>query len=232
VPTPDGYLTEDEAIALGDSRAGMGFYRTTRVFLRLFLLRPYRVEVEGRDRLDLAGPVVVAPVHRSNFDAPILGAISIRRMRYLAKRSLFKGRALSWVMSALGGFPVDRENADRGALASAQRLLEQGDAVLVFPEGTRQSGDVVPELFEGAVFLASRTNAPIVPVGIHGSEGALPPGKRLPRLTRIRVVVGEPIHLEAEGGRMRRSARQQATADLRVELQRLYDAARRPASRS
>ena len=70
------------------------------------------------------GPVVVAPTHRSNLDVPIIGSLSRRRLRYLTKRSMFKGGVITWFLSANGAFPVDRGTADREALAIAQRQLE------------------------------------------------------------------------------------------------------------
>ena len=81
-------------------------------------------------------------------------------------------------LESIGAFPVHREGADRLALDRSQDVLERGDALILFPEGTRRSGPLVEELHEGAAFLAARTGAPIVPIGIGGSAAAMPKVRR------------------------------------------------------
>jgi len=178
----------------------------------------YRFEVIGLDTLDaIEGAVIVSPVHRSNLDAALCGAMMKKRLRALAKESLFDHRLFGWLCAALGAFPVKRGAADRESLRVAQRILERGEALLVFPEGTRQSGDRVAEIFAGPAFLAGRTGAPIVPIGIAGTEAALPAGARFPRRSTIRMVVGDP--LVAPEGRLSRDQRDDLTARLAARLQ-------------
>ena len=97
----------------------------------------------------------------------------------------------------------------------------------VFPEGTRKSGPEIGELFAGAAFLAVKLGVPIVPVGIGGSEHILPKGKLFPRIHRVAVSVGHPIHPPVLDGRARRAAATKLTEELRVELQRCFDDAER-----
>ena len=218
-------VTDDKAMAIAESRRSLWFWRFVRRLLRMTLHPFLHLEARGVEHLNRPGPLLIAPVHRSNLDAPLLGALGDRRIRCLAKRSLFTNGVFGWIISALGAFPVDRGTADRDSLASAQRVLENGHALLVFPEGTRQVGYQVTELFEGVVFLAARTGAPIVPIGIAGTGEALASGSKLPKRTTVRVVAGEPMVLETDGGRMKRSARREATLELRRRLQAVLDEA-------
>ncbi len=212
---------------VGDSRFSLLVYRFCRRVLLMTLFPFYNVKVTGREWMSMDGPMIVAPVHRSNLDTPIVNAISRRRVRSLAKATLFKGWFWTWFLSALGGFPVERGTADRAALGTARMLLDRGEPLLVFPEGTRQHGHVVQPLFDGAAYLSAKTGAPVVPVGVAGTEGALPSGSKIPKRTKVRVVVGEPmLPPTSEKGRLTRSQRTEFTEQLRTRLQELYDQAR------
>jgi 1-acyl-sn-glycerol-3-phosphate acyltransferase len=87
----------------------------------------------------------------------------------------------------------------------AEEVLKRGQALALFPEGTRRSGPSVEALHDGVVFIAARSGAKIVPVGIAGSERAMPVGAKLPRFAKIQIVVGTPIDPPASGGRISRS---------------------------
>jgi 1-acyl-sn-glycerol-3-phosphate acyltransferase len=98
---------------------------------------------------------------------------------------------------------------------------------VLFPEGTRKEGTAVEPLHDGAAFIAARTGATIVPVGIAGSERAMPVGAKLPRLARIQIVVGAPIAPPTSEGRVSRSQINEKTEELRRELEAVYAEARR-----
>lgn len=201
-------------------------YRSVRACIKAVIWRYFRVAVHGRSRLSAGGPLIIAPVHRSNLDAPIIAAGSDRRVRSLSKRSMFSSKPAAWFISALGAFPVEREAVDREALTAARRLLDDGEAMLVFPEGTRQSGRAVGEVFDGVAYLAAKTGARVVPVAIAGSGEALPPGAKWPKRTTIVVTVGEVIDPPVpEGRRVTLSDRERFSTALRDELQRLLDEA-------
>jgi 1-acyl-sn-glycerol-3-phosphate acyltransferase len=217
---------QQRALAVGRSVPGRFVYGTARRLIRGVLYRYFRLRHHGADHLALQGPLIIAPVHRSNLDAPLVAALSTRRTKSLAKVSLFSNPAVGWVMAALGGFPVERGTADREAIDAATALLRAGEAVIVFPEGTRQTGPKIAELFDGATFLSARTGAPIVPVAIAGTEAAMPPGARRPRRSRVAIVVGEPIAPPVGGGaRLTLRQRRAATAALGETLQTLLDEA-------
>jgi 1-acyl-sn-glycerol-3-phosphate acyltransferase len=119
---------------------------------------------------------------------------------------------------------VHRGAVDRDALRRCIDVIESGEPLVLFPEGTRQSGPLVHHLFEGAAYVAVRTGVPVVPVGIGGSERAMPKGARGLRPARIAIVVGEPIEPTAGGRRSRRAVRE-LTDELHKKLQEVFDIA-------
>ena len=203
-------------------------YRFLRALVLVFARVFWRLTIDGAERLPPSGAYVVAPVHRSNIDTPLVGCITTRRMRFMGKDSLWRNRLSARFFYALGGFPVVRGTADRDALRRCIEVVESGEPLVLFPEGTRQSGPLVEDLYEGAAYVATRTGVPIVPVGIGGSERAMPRGARGLRPGRIAIIVGTPLVPEVAEGRRRGSRRavRELTAQLHVELQTLLDAAR------
>lgn len=197
-------------------------------FCRVF----WRLRVEGRELVP-RGPFVLAPVHRSNVDFAIVAAVTTRRLRYLAKDSIFK-YGLGRVWASLGAIAVVRGTPDREAMRQLEETLRGGEPVVMFPEGTRQSGPEVQPLFDGPAYVAARAGVPIVPVGIGGSERAMPKGSKLLRPVRIHVVVGKPIVFDARapGARVPRRAVAEVTATLKDEIQELFDEAQRKAGAS
>jgi 1-acyl-sn-glycerol-3-phosphate acyltransferase len=160
-------------------------------------LRPYcRLEVAGDDRVPPTGPVVLASNHDSLLDIPILVLASPRRVWFMAKRELFVGRFSSWFFHVLGGFPVERVGPDVAAMRAAMSVLEGGQVLGMYPEGTR-SRDFLP-FRPGAAWAALRVGAPLVPVAIDGTADAMPRGSSVPRRTRVTVTFGEPLDVERE----------------------------------
>ena len=154
----------------------------------------YRVRMEGVDRVPGDGPVILVANHESLIDPWLLGLVTPRPVRYMAKAELFKSAPVRWIMEWFGTFPVERGRGDRGAFTRGEQLLLGGEVVGMFPQGTCLPYRVRP-WHRGAAKLALRTGAPIVPVCIVGSELALRPGK--PKLGRpsIRLIVGQPIEV-------------------------------------
>lgn len=208
---------------VGHQRTSLAFYRCVRFLIRQVLFRWLRTEVRGAERLAIEGPVIIAPVHRSNLDAPLIASAGTRRMRALGKRSLFVNPVSAWVCAALGAIPLRRGEADRDAMRAARTILDDGEMMIVFPEGTRQSGPTVAGVFDGMTYLANKTGATIVPVGIAGTEAAMPSGARLPHRVPTAIVVGEPI--PAPEGRMSRPALSAFSATVGERLQAAYDEA-------
>jgi 1-acyl-sn-glycerol-3-phosphate acyltransferase len=151
----------------------------------------------------------------------------------MAKDSLWKYRWSGLLLGSLGGFPVRRGTPDREALRVCEAALRNGEPVVLFPEGTRQSGPKVQPLHEGAAFVAARTGAPILPVGIGGSEWAMPKGSKGVKRVKVVLVVGDliPAPARPEGGRVSRRQVAELTERLRNELQELFDEALEAAGR-
>jgi 1-acyl-sn-glycerol-3-phosphate acyltransferase len=184
------------------------------------------MSVEGLEHVPPAGPFVLAPVHRSNMDTPIVSVVTRRRLRYMGKDSLWKKAFPRWALSALGGFPVTRGSADKEALVRCIAVLKAGEPLVLFPEGERKSGPLVEPLFDGAAFVAAKAAVPIVPVGIGGSERVMPKGSKVIYPRKVHVVVGAPITIPgADRGRVPRDQLTQVTTNLHDELQRLFDRA-------
>jgi 1-acyl-sn-glycerol-3-phosphate acyltransferase len=207
------------------TRYERAFYGVVRGFVVGFSRLFWRIDVIGTEHVPATGPFILAPVHRSNVDTPLVAAVTKRRMRYMGKDAMWKYRWSAWFFTTAGGFPVHRGSADRDALKMCMEVIAGGEPLVMFPEGTRQMGPIVEELFDGPAYVACRTGAPIVPVGIGGSENAMPKGSRFLKPVKIVLVVGEPIEPPppTAGGRASRNAVSALTERLKGELQKLFD---------
>ena len=169
-------------------------------------LRPRhgRIKVEGAiDDIPKDGPLIIAANHASNFDAIVLGSWLIprlgRRIHWLGKKELFDWPIVGWAAANGGVHPVDRGTADVEAFRLAKRILDEGQILFVFPEGTRSPDGALQEARDGVAVLALRTGAPILPVGIGGSNGVWPRGQKLPHPGgHVTVRVGRPFRLADE----------------------------------
>ena len=211
------------------SRVQLVWYAFVRAVIAGFCRLFWRLDIRGTENIPATGPFILSPVHRSNIDTPLVCALTRRPLRYMGKREMWKYSWSAWFFTSLGGFPVDRGQADREALRSCAEVLNRGEPLVLFPEGTRQSGPTVEHLYDGAAYLAMKTGAPIVPVGIGGSEAAMPKGARFIRPVKVRMVVGEPLEPKrAEGGgRASRRAVRELTEELQTCLQSLFDEAQK-----
>jgi len=200
-------------------------YRILRVLVRLVNSVLFRTSVSPHGLVPAEGPVIIAPVHRSFVDFFVASEVTDRKLHYMAKDSLWKNDLLARILPSVGAFPVHRESADREAMRRAQQVLDAGEVLILFPEGERRTGPVVADLHEGVAFLAARTGATVVPVGIGGSASVMPKGTRIPRPRHIHLEVGEPLSPpERTGsGRVPRSRIHQFTETLAAALQELYD---------
>ncbi len=217
---PDGHR-RGEVLSLGQR----AFYRFWWFVAQIIARCYFRLRIRGAGLVPRSGAFIVAPVHRSNLDSPVVALIGYRQMRFMGKESLWANDRSGWFMTALGGFPVKRGNADREALRACTEVLERGEPLVMFPEGTRQHGPTLGALFDGPAYLACRSGVPIIPVVLGGMERAMGKGAKVPRPTAIRLVVGEPLHppVVEGGGRVPRRAVRELTQRLGEELQRMFD---------
>lgn len=217
---------EDRVMAIWATRRAQVLYWVLRVLTRVVGRLYLRTRVVGAERLRIEGAFIIAPVHRSNLDGPLVNSRCPRMVRSLAKIEMFKGRVGTWTSAMIGSFPVHRGAGDRRSLQAAIGLLRRGEPLLVFPEGTRHSGRQVGEIYGGAAFLSARTGVPILPVGIAGTEEAMPPKAKFLRRVPVSIVVGEPLLPPSiESGRLSSSQRSEFTVRLREAMQSAMDEA-------
>ena len=169
-----------------------------RIGARLFA----NVVVEGLENVPRTGAVILAINHISNADAFVTGSwitprLRTRRIHWLGKKELFDWPVFGSIASRGGIHPVDRSTADVEAFRLATRILEAGDVLIIFPEGTRSPDGALQVPKDGLAVLALRTNAAVVPIGINGTDRVWPKGRKLPipipRRT-ITVRIGTPFH--------------------------------------
>jgi 1-acyl-sn-glycerol-3-phosphate acyltransferase len=174
----------------------------------------FRLEVHGREHVPAAGPVLLVSNHVSVLDPPLVGGASPRELHFMAKEELFRIPLFGRLISSLNARPVRRDGSDSRALKAAVRLLGEGRALLVFPEGTRgvegRLGDGKP----GAGMLAVMSGAQVVPVYVSGSGRALPPGRMVPRPAKVRVRFGPPLHFKSADGEERKERYREATREI------------------
>lgn len=161
------------------------FYNLLRLVVRLILQTVFRWRVRGLENLPASGGLIIASNHISNLDPPLIGcALPLsRRIRFMAKIELFKNPAFRWMITALGAFPVRRGLADRNAIRTAIALLEGGEVVGIFPEGTRSRTGELGRAEAGMGMIAVKAGVPVVPVAVTGTNKIFCDGHLLPRFT-------------------------------------------------
>ncbi len=220
-------MTRVQTFLVGRGVSSRVFYRIIRFLIEVFCRVYFRLRVFGSDNIPKTGAFILAPIHRSNVDTPIVSVVTKRRLRFMGKDSLWKIKPIGVILSALGGFPVTRGSADLEALKRCLAVLKLGEPLVMFPEGTRQSGPKIHPLFDGAAYLAIKADVPIVPVGFGGTEGVMPKGSKMVLPRRCSVVVGKPIYPpKSETGRLPRTATTDLTAELIAALQVVFDQAK------
>jgi glycerol-3-phosphate dehydrogenase (NAD(P)+) len=164
-----------------------------RLILTPFFLIYLRMKRMGREHIPAEGPVILASNHRSFFDPFVIGTMTRRPVYYVAKKELFQyNRILSWVLNALGAFPVDRGVGDQDTIETAKAILNRGEIVLMFPEGTRTRPGSLGKPKRGVGRLALETGAPVVPIAIIGTEDIRRGWRIRPRKVRLRA--GRVLH--------------------------------------
>lgn len=203
-------------------------YVVARVFFTYLSKLFWRATFTGLEHIPATGGFIVAPVHRSNIDTfPMIG-MTKRYMSFMGKDSLWKTKISAWFFTGLGGYPVKRGTPDRQALKSCIEVVKRGEGLVLFPEGTRQFGPKVMPLLEGTAYIASKANVPIIPIGIGGTEKAMPKGAKMIHFSKVHYELGPPIPAPVgeDGGRASREQLHETTQHLAEELQRVFDIAR------
>lgn len=198
-------------------------YRVMKPLAFAVLRVLFRLESSGRDNIPATGPVLLVANHSSVLDPPIVGSVATRPLTFLAKAELFQVPLFGRFLRRLNARPVRREGADPGALRTAMRVLEEGGALLIFPEGTRGEEGVVRPAKAGAGMLAVLSGAAVLPVYVRGSGGAWPRGRRLPRPAKVTVTFGKPLRFEAASGTDRKRRYEIASREMMDAIVRLRD---------
>jgi len=193
-------------------------YRIAKALLSRPLRRAYDIEVEGDDHLP-DGPVVLAANHRSFMDSIFLALVVDRAVSFLAKAEYFDRRRTAWLFRSTGQIPLRRGNpaGARRAIDDALSVLDKGGVVGVYPEGTRSRDGKLHRGNLGPARLAATSGAPIVPVGLLGTDKVQAPDELLPHVgQRVGVRFGKPIRLQpSETGR---AQLRDATDDLMTDI--------------
>jgi 1-acyl-sn-glycerol-3-phosphate acyltransferase len=190
-----------------------------------------RVRVEGDlDAIPREGPVILAANHVSNADPVIVGAWLTphlgRRIHWLGKKEMFDWPIVGWMARNGGVVPVDRGAADVEAFRMATRVLDAGQILMVFPEGTRSLTAELQPPKDGLAMLALRTGATIVPIGISNTDRVWPKGRPIPRPGgHVTMRVGEPFRIAdlLPPDLDRKSARRLATTLIMRRIAALLD---------
>src|SRR5262245_47500527 len=186
----------------------------------------FRLQVRGREHIPRSGAVLLVANHSSLADPPLVGSVTPRPVSFLAKAELFEIPLFGGLIRRLNARPVHREGADLGAMRTALRVLERGETLLVFPEGTRGEEGVLRPGKAGAGMLAVLSGTAVVPVYIQGSGRAWPRGQRLPRPAKITVTFGAPLRFAAADGspRSKKEAYEAASQAMMAAIARLKEA--------
>jgi 1-acyl-sn-glycerol-3-phosphate acyltransferase len=190
----------------------------------------FSLRTEGSGRVPRRGPLLILANHQSFFDPMLLGVITPRHLCYLARKTLFHPPWFGWLLRSLNAFPVDQEGVAKEGMRTVLAQLAKGQAVVVFPEGTRTEDGKMSPLKPGIQLLLKRAPVPVVPVGIAGAFDALPYWEKVPKLcplwlpaTRaaMAVSVGEPL----DGKRLAELSREQLLAELTTALEKVQQRA-------
>ncbi|MFQ5656299.1 MAG: lysophospholipid acyltransferase family protein [Candidatus Methylomirabilales bacterium] len=173
-------------------------------FLLPLIMPAFRFRVIGKEEVPSEG-VILAANHVSYVDPFIIAAALVERQLYfMAKEELFRSTFFGAILRDLHAFPVRRGHVDHSAIRHCLRLLGEGEALLMFPEGTRGDGTALLEAEEGIGLLAARSGSPLVPVYVEGTDKVLPRGRRIPRLRPVTVYFGPAMRVSDESRKMDR----------------------------
>ena len=181
---------------MGATREPGRLQAVARVVLRPVIRLVWRIEVRGLEHVPDVGPAILCPNHISVLDSFFVPTMLPRRITYVGKAEYLDNWKTRRLFPALGMIPIDRSGGDaaEAALDLAAELLERGELFGIYPEGTRSRDGLLHKGRTGAARLAIRTGAPIIPVGIRGTDTIMPPDRRLPRpFRRAAIAFGTPI---------------------------------------
>lgn len=195
-------------------------YYVVRLLARGLLLLLTNWQVKGKENVPGQGPLLVVANHLHMADPPLLGVSLNRKVEFMAKEELFRSRFSSYFMRSLGAFPTHRGRPDRKALRQANQILTQGLALVMFPEGMRSRSARLRPAFPGSALIALRSGAPILPVGITGTEKikGIAWIRHRPQIT---VNIGCPFHLSPASSKLTKVELAELTNSIMAQIAEL-----------
>lgn len=153
----------------------------------------YRLKHFGRENIPLEGGFVLVANHQCFFDPFFVGSGVSQPVHFMTRASAFKIPLIGTIMRQFTAFPVERGQADIRAIRRSVRLLEVGEPVLIFPEGTRTSDGEISKMKSGAISIAQRAGCPIVPAAVRGAYEAWPRHQKIPGFGKVSVAYAPAI---------------------------------------
>lgn len=203
----------------------MAVYDLSRSGTRAMIRNLCRPTITGLHNFPATGPVIVAPNHLSFFDSVIVQALMPRRVGFFAKAEYFtsrgpKGMLWRWFFTGVGSIPVERgeQAASVAALKTAQEILDQGGAFGIYPEGTRSRDGLLYRGRTGVGWLALTTGAPVLPVGLIGTEKLQPAGQMMVKPRHFTMRVGAPLYFDRLGPNHSLPARRSTTDQIMDQI--------------
>lgn len=190
------------------------WYAFVRWLVRVFFFKGTGgLRVNGLENIPRTGPLLVCPNHVSHLDPPVIACSMDRPVTFMAKAELFDHRGFGALIRSLGAFPVRRGEGDTEAIRTSIKLLAEGKALLMFPEGTRGEGLELLPVSKGVAMIAKRAGAPVLPVGISGTHRKWPKGGKKPKWGRVTVSFGKPLRYDRFDGHATEAENRQAFAE-------------------
>jgi 1-acyl-sn-glycerol-3-phosphate acyltransferase len=191
-----------------------------RAMTRTYLIGLFRVV--GSENVPTSGPLIICPSHSATLDPPMVPAFTPRSDTWsMAKSEYFRGGLIEFFFRRYHAFPVVRHSADRNALRLSFDLLKEGQALIIYPEGTRVESGVLAPPEPGAGFIAQKAACPVIPVGLIGTRECLPKGARWPRRVPVTITFGKPFLVASRRPDGTRVSHQDAADAIMVEIAEL-----------
>ncbi len=192
------------------------------MLFRVYFRSYHHGRVYNAERLPDEGAFILAGNHVSFLDPPFFGLACRRAAYYLARDTLFRNPLANWILRSWNCVPINRGRSDIGAMRTVLRMLGEGKAVVMFPEGTRSPDGKLQEPRAGIGMIVARAQVPIVPMRIFGTDRALPRGASFPRPARVAIKFGEPFvySLPANFEELRGDAQKTVYLDIGWEIMR------------
>ncbi len=211
-----------DAVAVTNRPTSRLVFAGVQQVIRL-LSRRWRLTIEGLEHLPATGPAILAANHVSFLDSPLMMFQLPRRVWFLGKAEYLDSTVSRLLFPALGMIPLDRSGgrAALNSLRSGLGVLDHGQLLGVFPEGTRSRDGRLYRGHTGLAWMAMKAQTPIIPVGLRGTDTIQPPGARLPALQgECSIRIGRPVSISRHAGRDKRSQRN-LTDDVMFEIAQL-----------